>query len=539
MKKFKALLSIIIVVTIAFLSILNTFALTNINNEFAISVDCEEEYAYSSLRFNIYKMIETSNTDFGIQYEHIYDKTVSVDNDGVYKFSSNSSCVYIEVVKDSIQQGYCVNKPSKVLNENNTVANFLISKENLTLMNSLSNEINLSTNNNTNMVSDCPECGSCSQQVNNYDIQLANLNRAASTNPNYVPNYINDGEYTNGFFTIHYESDLYSDSIINAIYYQLSFSKASLCSTYMFETPILKEGDSTYHVYLNPNLGYAGVTPRYYNDSNNASYIVLDIPTTSTTLSTTYKSIITHEFMHAVQYEYYDTYDPILYVYNEATARLAQLIIEPANYIADSVNLFLETPEYFLFDNSNNRGSGGVLFPLYIKENYGGFTTIKNIYESYHECLNLFTAMDSVLSSYGASFDDAYLEFREACYDIRNNYNQYQSNWSNSPAKTILTEDYVLYTMPKLSARYFEAVASESGDYYTFTFSTANNTSTSILDLKSIQTNSNGVSQTQPLTFTGGYKMVTYFLNPGSKVCLMLNNTSTSMTAYVDANLII
>lgn len=542
----------------------------------------------STIKIEIYKLVEEEDNDNDYsQFEHVYISTISPDSDGEFFINKTSNLYYVKILTETLPYGIGVLNSSILIDDSGTELIFqlksvdeivydnngkklAIDEDGNTLhvnrdyLNSL--ELNTTTlelpfyddiDNNVNTKAISINETANLLEANNFETeedfyktyenlwqQSLDSNRNSlsnSLNYNYVPEYTNESQYTRLGFTLHYENGNYTDALLRAITTQFNYAKTSLCSTFCFLIPPFKTDGSdnnTYHIFLDPSLSYAGVTLKYLGESNGSSYIVLKVPYTQTSLTEYYQGLIVHEYMHAVQYAYAPAYNANLYTFNEATAHLAKISCVRTADISSSVNKFQNTPEKSLFNNENNRGAGGVLFPLYIKEHYSGLNTIRTIYEKYSSSIskNIYTAIDDTLQLSNSSLKDAYTGFRAASYNISSYYNFYQSTWTNTPKKTALYEDYVTYTMPLMSALYFEHINTGFGKYFTFNFGTEHGNTADKLDLQCIVTDSSGDATIYQQTFTGSYCTVSYYLNTDAKVCFILSNVSTSESEEICAS---
>lgn len=518
----------------------------------------------STIAIELYNIEDKSELNTGHKrYEHNYEKTIFPTTDGKFSFYKTSDLYYARISLDTLPTDIGVENEAIFITAEMSEIHFVLCSKvdsnyksvdkklsmDRTIVNSQENEyddLNVDTVENvlnrliTNDFETENEFHKAYDYIWRYNISnQTQRSLSESLNPNFLLQYTNERTYTRSGFTIHYESGVYSETSLNAIAVLFNFAKSSLCSTFDFLTPPLKtdgEDGGTYHVYLTSQISYAGVTLKYMDESNGSSYIIINIPNNFDYEGSYYKGLIAHEYMHAVQYAYVNNYEANWYVFNEATAHLARITCSPYGSISTSVNKFLNTPEKSLFNNEENRGAGGVLFPLYIKENYSGMNTIRKIYEAFNNN-SVYSAIDSALSLSNSSLTEAYIGFRLASYNIRANYDFYQSGWLNTPAKVNLNGNYSDFVMPLMSTLYMEKVNSGNTRTYTFTVGTENSNLPTKLDLKCVVTDANGVETVYQETFTGAYCTVSYRLQTNSKLCFVLSNISNSESEEIYANM--
>lgn len=568
MKKvlFKMLILLCLILLVFPINMFHAFATNNISQiSGMIYLDGVVVNDLSTIAIELYSIEDKSELDTEHnRYEHYYEKTIFPTTDGKFSFYKTSDLYYVRISPNSLPSNVgVVDEAIFITDEMSEIHFVLCSNDDLNYISAdkkLSMDRTIADaqeNEYDDFNADTVEKVLNRLKLNDFETEnefyeaydyiwrynLSNQNKRSlseSLNPNYLLQYTNEKTYTRSGFTIHYESGAYTETLLRAITVMFNYAKSSLCSTFRFLTPPLKtdgEDGGTYHVYLSSQISYAGVTLKYIDESNGSSYIILNIPNDFDSENPYYQGLMAHEYMHAVQYAYVKDYEANWYVFNEATAHLARITCSPNGSISTSVNKFLNTPEKSLFNNEDNRGAGGVLFPLYIKENYSNLNTIRKIYEAFNNN-SVYSAIDSALSLSNSSLTEAYIGFRLASYNIRSNYDFYQSEWLNTPAKTYLDEEYSDFVMPLMSALYIEQINSGSADTYTFTFGTENANLPTNLDLKCIVTDANGVETVYQETFTGTYCIVSYRLQTNSKLCFVLSNISTSASEEIYANMV-
>ena len=361
----------------------------------------------------------------------------------------------------------------------------------------------------------------------------------------YTPSYTNEATFNSlsGYFTIHYESGKLSSYNQNLINVYLELAKLTLCSTYNFDAPAFESGKTSYHVYIMQNTDYSGITMFDYDlNGNGYSHMLIRINSEDTQNNTDLdnnnhltdykKATLCHEFMHAVQVYYGAYLNNNTQHYNEmknfceavACSLMIQLVSNCS--IEQFVNAFQETPEITLLYAPSSgiyrRRGYSALFPLSIEQDFDSFNTIREIYEEYQSVGDVYTAIDNVLQDENSSLSVAYMKCALYNYNIQNYYNYYETTWNNSPTISPTPYTETPYTQDILSSRYFE-ITDPSYQHFTLTLS-----STDYIGKAALQgiSTTNGVLSNYLFTFFGYYTTVTFNLNTGSKMCMLVNNKS-------------
>lgn len=366
----------------------------------------------------------------------------------------------------------------------------------------------------------------------------------------YIPTYTNEATFTasNGYFTIHYESGSLSSGNQNLISYYLEQAKTTLCSTYNFDTPAFKPGETSYHVYITEDLSYSGQTIPYEISGNNYSHINISINRENnvnnkdidynTQLLTNYKKAsFCHEFMHAVQV-YYGAYLNTQH-YDEMKNFCEAVACSLMIHLVDNCNLkryvgkFQATPYMSLLYAPSSgtyayRCYGALLFPLSIEQDFDSFNTIREIYEENQSVGDVYTAIDNVLQNENSSLSVAYMKCALYNYNIQNYYNCYESTWQTTPSLTELPYTPVDYEQNILTTNYFE-ITDTSYEHFAFSFDSTDYLSKAAL--QSIRT-TNGVLSNFLYSSFAQNTTITFNSITGSKICFLVNNKS--IDSYLD-----
>lgn len=196
---------------------------------------------------------------------------------------------------------------------------------------------------------------------------------------------------------------------------------ALFCSSWGFLRPYFGLNIPYYRVNLVESDAFAGITFSLGSESSciNIAYDTANNifnKTGITAYPNAYRGVVAHEYMHAIFYRYgiINTTTDQTWMH-ESFASWAGMAYEP-DYTAfktDSIKSFLKTTwrplNYFTNSGDNQyRHYGSCLFPLYIQQEMGGYSTIKEILSRYSSSKDPFTAIDAGLKYYGYSLAEAY-----------------------------------------------------------------------------------------------------------------------------------
>lgn len=370
--------------------------------------------------------------------------------------------------------------------------------------------------------------------------------------------YNDEGVYSRGFFSIHYENGQVSTNLVKTVYNAFNYVRNELCNMMSFNSPVLETGETRYHIYI-INYSLTGSTPPVNVGAMNpiSSYIKLNqnklIQLYNDSDIAGITSIVCHEFTHAVQYSYiiWNNYTTKLdlFAFNEAVSCQMAMYLVPSNpsFTTNPINIlnYPNVPVFYdpfyddiapgISDYSARRYSLAIL-ALYIVQEHT-VSAIRKIYENYSISNDFFTALQSALGEYNTNISDLYLDFMAANYDTEANYSFYNSTWQRKP--TIITPPYytdsnsnTTHFLPDLSTCYYE-LNSTNRPYNsnTFTFHLSDDTDLSKAYLYKIYTNGSGVVSTQKIPFTSRVRTVTSNLyNETTKVCVFISNSDYGNT---------
>lgn len=253
-----------------------------------------------------------------------------------------------------------------------------------------------------------------------------------------------ESTYTSTNFNIHYDDT----NITSAEAKTVADYFETVRTAYInlgFNTPKLQLFKSTYQVYLDPDSdpdGSAAATTVKSTTLTNtcASYIIIY---NFSSLTSTVKERIAHEYFHAIQ----NAYNHQSGWFKEACANWGKEIVGGSlNSAKAQINSFI---------SSNNTSMplanqyGAVLFPLAIHYNYGGSSSILSIYEEYNnykaniELSELRTVITNGIVNNGytsGSFDFAYRRMASFLIDTSVWFkNLGYNSWSNVSTTTWAT----------------------------------------------------------------------------------------------------
>lgn len=220
----------------------------------------------------------------------------------------------------------------------------------------------------------------------------------------------NVSTYSSDKFLVHYDSSATSrtEAVNVANYFETIRTKYL---NFGFNSPILENSQSRYRVYMDPaNNGSTLAATFKVNVSGNtcASYIYLY---NYKTLDDLMRESIAHEYFHAIQ----NSYNHQSGWFKEACANWGA--VNTCTAYPNSISWIRS-----FINNSTNvsmpslSGYAAVVFPLTIQKNYGGTSTIRNIYEEYSKysesidfsTLTMVVSDGIVRSGYSNNFKDAY-----------------------------------------------------------------------------------------------------------------------------------
>jgi len=247
------------------------------------------------------------------------------------------------------------------------------------------------------------------------------------------------------YFVVHYEGSGLSGAVpqvVKDIDAALVAAQSEFVSGQGYNKPYSAVGGSQYHVYVVAN---GSNTPngwcQPYSYSNATSYVVMNISSLTTSLSTSYKDILnsalTHEYFHAIQNTYRYGFADLPDWFADGFASWASRRQYQATGNGNSeINTFLSQPSVSLPDNQKY---GACLFPMFLHKYYGGDAAIKNIMERLPYISSSAGVYDAIayglsLSGYYTNFDTVFAEFWAYTYTPHVTYSTYKTGMSDRPA---------------------------------------------------------------------------------------------------------
>ena len=208
-----------------------------------------------------------------------------------------------------------------------------------------------------------------------------------------------------------------------------------------------------------------------------------------------YKGVLAHEYMHAIlcRYGIYSNTFEREWMH-ESFASWAGIAYEN-DYVhlrKNSIKSFLNSTDLSLPYHSHSgdydlRHYGSCVFPLYIQQEMGGFSTIKKILQLYSSASNTLSAIDLGLQYYGYSLQDAYKGCASYNYNTgkfysaipesgiaacgmakftpENPINSYPSSSSGSHSFLELGCKYTVFEAPSISSKLSVTVSLSNNSY--------------------------------------------------------------------------
>ena len=263
-------------------------------------------------------------------------------------------------------------------------------------------------------------------------------------------------------FYIYYVEGQIDDDVLDAFVEEIENVYLYFVETNKFNAPTSDPIALSYNIYLTDISGASGLT--YSDTINGTSYIELD----RTLSPTDVRHSFAHEFQHAIMHEYGI---PIGIWAHEAFATMASVVYAgydasvPSGY-AGKLRGYLNNMDRSLFEYcdpySDNFNYGAMVFPLYICENLGGWTTIRNIYANYSTTGDIFSAIDLIpqISNHGNVFNgcSTYNYYPKLFYSALASYLPKCGVEPKSGATTLSK------TLPSMSCKHYEFTLPQTYD---------------------------------------------------------------------------
>ncbi len=338
------------------------------------------------------------------------------------------------------------------------------------------------------------------------------------------------------YFVIHYEgngrSSTSTPTYVTQLMTALTTSRTSLVTNLSLLQP--KTTTGRYDVYVSTASNSNQAVTSCYSDKT--SYLTMYNANLDSSLTVYEQGTAAHEYFHAITNTYRSVGEISLW-FCEAFANWAGVRVYGKNTLnITAINAFLNTTYSPLTSTTNNRHYGEALLPLYIKQNHGGDTAIKNIVNQLSTTSNEFTAITNGMSS--GTFDSMFPMFCQANYKPITSYTESTSSWNSSPyiSQSFSLSGYPnnagIYTVDKTACHYMNLDVPSSGSNYKLDV-TINITSGTASNLKCrlVMTGRSSGTPTGWAMNTSG-TLVTYSttMSPTtySKACVLLPNISTS-----------
>lgn len=342
--------------------------------------------------------------------------------------------------------------------------------------------------------------------------------------------------FSSGRFEIRYYST--SNTIPTFIYtimLALQDADTNLCGGLSLSQPRSNEsGTAKYYLYVTSDTAPGdAVTVSEVKSGVNVSYTVLfginDLSVSATDLQ---KGTVAHEYMHAIMHTYRDN-TTLPKWFKESWSEWARVRVKglsTSTCEVGHVNGYLNYSYKSL--SSNDDAYGKLLYPLFIKQNHGGDTTVANAVKNLASTSNVYTAIGNALPGTN-TFYSIFPAYMRCVYKPKKLFNPYLSTWNDTAH---LSADYGLNSYPTnlscgsinpIAAHYWEFAVPSAPYHLDITASLISNYTT--FSGKVLMTGASGTIT--DWSFTPSSSLVTYSTNIGVsyvKGCVMFASTNTS-----------
>ena len=275
--------------------------------------------------------------------------------------------------------------------------------------------------------------------------------------------------YISGNFEIRYNSTsnstpVYIISLMNA----LTTIETSFITDLSLNRPQSSILTHRYHFYVtsdydsnsNPAATFFGFTSGF-RTSYSVFYGIQDADLNSS-LTTYEKGTAAHEYMHAINHNYFN----LLYLdswFKESWANWAALIKYGISTIPDyAVNAYLSNTNYPLTSNNFIDNYGKVLLPMFIRQNYGGDSTVAEVIKKLPISGDAITAIGNALPGDSVTLNSIFADFMRYNYSPKYFYTTHSNGWNDRPLISgNYSSSYSSFTasnqyLDTLSAKYYE-----------------------------------------------------------------------------------
>ena len=288
-----------------------------------------------------------------------------------------------------------------------------------------------------------------------------------------APSYASERVYPSSSstpFRIHYESSGLpgTPAFVTAVYNHLVTTRNNLVVTKNFSEPFSDSASTYIDVYIT-SAEYSTHAPAVsWCSSNGTAYIVIyEISNLSQSLQLTLKGTISHEYFHCIQ----NTYRPIGNTpdwLDESFANWAKITVAGKDSLAAStVNRYLDYTYMSLDDNgseadgTNGRHYGEVLFPLYLDQYLGGYSTIRKVIEYFgntssisNSNLYAINAITNALSSQNSNFATFFAACAAANYTPQTSYDAALTGYNGWRTAPYISNNYTTTSYPNSEGPY-------------------------------------------------------------------------------------
>lgn len=234
----------------------------------------------------------------------------------------------------------------------------------------------------------------------------------------------NKQTYSSTNFRIHYDGNRTTQELAEDVAEYFEYVREEYINM-GFEEAILEPFMSRYQVYLDPDPSEDNYAAATYPNVSVLKTCSSHIKIFNFTVFDNYiKEIIAHEYFHAIQ----NAYNKHHTWFSEATASWAiTKVCDDYTFAIRDINRYISEHE----NNDINSCVGGILLPVTIEKEYGGYAAIRKIYEEFNnhtgniDCDDLNTLITNGIINNGyvnGSFNEAYVILSSYIINSEENY---------------------------------------------------------------------------------------------------------------------